>query len=79
LSVLIIVKGGYSGRRKAVGARDYARRCAEKGAAMTALERRRELDHLPEAQHRKANHEIANDILQGHSLKRIERMARRSL
>ena len=79
MSVLIIVKGGYSGRRKAVGARDYARRCAEKGAAMTALERRRELDHLPESQHRKANHEIANDMLQGHSVRKLEQMARRSL
>lgn len=64
---------------KAVRDRDYARRMAEKGAAMTALERRHELDHLPEQQHRKANHGIANDILRGHSVKEIERMARRSL
>ena len=64
---------------KAVRDRDQARRMAEKGAAMTALERRYELDHKPESQHRKANHEIANDILRGHSIKEIERMARRSL
>lgn len=77
--MLIIVKGGSFSRRKEVEARDRGRRMAEKGAAMTALERRNELDHLPEVQHRKANHEIANDILQGHSLKKVEDMARRSL
>lgn len=78
MSVLIIVKGGPHSRRKAVEARDEGRRRTERGAAMTALERRHEIDHLPEEKHRKENHEIANDILQGHSLDKIEQMARRS-
>lgn len=79
MSISIIVKGSSGNNQKARRQRDYARKCTEKGAAMTALERRHELDHLPEVRHRKENHEIANDILQGHSLKRIEQMARRSV
>lgn len=56
---------------------DRARRLAEKGAAMTALERQRELDHKPYMEHTKDRHEIANDILRGHSMKKIEEMAKR--
>lgn len=59
--------------------RDRARRLAEKGAAITALERRRELDHLDPSQHRKANYEIANDMLNGYSTKKLEEMARREV